>query len=98
MLVSAGVIVGNMLLLHGKFLTGGVLNRWQLSEGQPFFLFLVWSNEQDSATESLTYTTISAVCCQKILSSVSQMKYSTRLHFTLTASTAVANEPEHKPF
>lgn len=57
---------------------------------------LVWSNEQDSATESLTYTTVSAVCCQKILSSMSQMKYSTRLHFTFAANTAVANEPEHK--
>lgn len=98
MFVSAGVIAGNMLLLHHKFLKEGVLNRWQLSEGQHFFLCLVWSNEQDSATEFLTYTTVSAVCCQKILSSMSQMKYSTCLHFTLTASTAVANEPEHKTF
>jgi len=37
MFVSAGVIAGNMLLLHHKFLTEGVLNRWQLSEGQHFF-------------------------------------------------------------
>lgn len=61
-----------------------------------FSLCLVWSNEQDSATESLTYTTVSAVCCQKILSFVSQMKYSRRLRFTFAATTAVANEPEHK--